>query len=183
MLFRSAADIDELQVPVAEAARAVVTGDADVVVDPERDVAAEVAGGEDAKQPGFKVRQWNEGRNCVRRRQRIEARPAAAGELEIVVVAQSNRWNSRNGARPDRLWPEFLVCRSSKHHGRNFQHRRIVRGEFETCILERFAEVIQFGKVDMTSSAARAVLPGESRNGVARPCQRKQRRKQNNKQH
>jgi hypothetical protein len=51
-------------------------------------------------------------------------------------------------------------------------------GEFETCILERFAEVIQFGKVDMTSSAARAVLPGKCRNCVTSARQQKGKHKQ-----
>ena len=85
---------------------------------------------------------------------------SAIGRPVIGLKANSTDWDGRN------FGPEFLVCRSSKHHGRNLQHRRIVLGEFETCILERFAEVIQFGKVDMTNSAARAVSPGKCPDGI-----------------
>ena len=45
------ADVDELQISVAQSAVGIGAGHADIVIDPEGDVAAEIAGGEDAEKP------------------------------------------------------------------------------------------------------------------------------------
>ena len=69
--FQKPADVDELQVAVAQSAGAVVAGDADVVIHPERDIAAEIARREDAEQAGFKIGSRNELRHrCPARRAR-----------------------------------------------------------------------------------------------------------------
>lgn len=105
---------------------------------PKGDIAAEVAGSEEAEQ--------------------------AAGELQVLVVTHSDRRDAGYGARPDRFLPKLGVGRRSQHYRGNLQHRFVILGELETSILGCFAEVIGLGKVDVTRAATRAVHSGKGRN-------------------
>src|SRR5664279_1783251 len=98
-------DIYELKVGLSQSAVGVGTADADVIINPEGDVAAKVAGGEDAEESGLEIGGWDIGRNRPGRGQSVELITIAAGVLEVVVIAQPNGRDSGNRARPDRLRP------------------------------------------------------------------------------
>src|SRR5215469_8267064 len=155
--LEKAADVDELEIAVSQAAVRVRSADADVVVDPESDIAAKVAGGKNAEQTGFKISRRDKRRQRACRCQRVKPVFAGAGPLEIVVHAQANRWKAGDGSRPDGFWPRLCVGGSSQHDRRNFDHRLVVFGEFETCVLEGLAEVIEFWEIEMACGAAGAI--------------------------
>src|SRR5271169_3100842 len=157
-------DIYKLEVRLAQSAVGVRPAHANVVIDPERDVAAEIASGKDAEESGLEIGGWDIGRNRPGRRQSIELITVAAGVLEVVVVAQPNRRDSRYGARPDSLGPQLRVRRSSQHHRGNLQHRLVVFGELEARILEGLTKVVKLGKVNVARAATGAVLSGKRGN-------------------
>src|SRR4029077_15831218 len=58
--FKQPAEIDEFQIPATEAAGAVIAADADVVVHPKSNVAAEVPSHEDAEEASLEIAAWND---------------------------------------------------------------------------------------------------------------------------
>ncbi len=80
--LHEAPNIDEFQVRISEAARRVVSTDADVVVNPERDVAAEIPRCKDTEQAGREIRSRNKRRNRSWWIKSIEVAAVLARQLE-----------------------------------------------------------------------------------------------------
>src|SRR6516225_4876729 len=130
--FQESADIYDLQIGLTESAVAVCSRHADVVIDPEGDIAAESASGEYAEEAGFEIGGWNVRRwRRPRRKQLVVLVAAAACVLEVVVVAQSDGWLAGNRAGPNRLRPQLRIGGSSQHDRRNLEHLLIVFRELE----------------------------------------------------
>ena len=162
-----AADIDEFQVAVSQAASAVVPGHADIVIHPEGDIAAEVASHKDAEESGFEIGARDDWRHGARSGQCIEAAGVGARELKEVIHAQADGRHTGNGARPDAVRPDILLRRRAQHHWGRFEERLVVFRKFEPGVFEGFAKVVELGKVQMASSARGAVLAGKGRNRIA----------------
>src|SRR3974377_693806 len=73
--FHEPSDVDELEISVSQSTRAVVTGDAEVVIHPECDVASEVSRGKNAEKSGLEIRGGNQPGHGARSGPRIEVAP------------------------------------------------------------------------------------------------------------
>src|SRR5258708_32048337 len=91
----------EPEIGVSQRSIGIRARTADVVVNPESDIAAEVARCKDAEQAGLKVCRWDVSAHCSRRELRVEVVRVPAGCLEELVVAQPYPRNPKDGFRPD----------------------------------------------------------------------------------
>ncbi len=154
-----APDVDELQVAVAQPAVGVGAGDADVVVHPEGNVAAEIARRKDAEETGLEVGAGNKTRSRRGDASAGEVAAIRANHLEVVVHAQPDRRLTGDRARPDGLGPEFGLRRSAQQHRRDLQHRLVIGGELEPRVLEGLAKIVELGEIDVAGAARGVVLP------------------------
>src|SRR5882762_10369883 len=116
--FEEAPDIDELQVSVAQSTAGAGAANADVVIDPESDVTAEISGHEYAKQSRLKVGPRDERSKLSLGQLQVEVIAILAHDLEEGVEAQSDRRQTWNGPRPDGTWPKLFLGGRSQHDGR-----------------------------------------------------------------
>ena len=153
------ADIDKTQTALTQAAVRVLTGNADVVVNSESNVAAEIACGEDAEKTSLKVRAWHcrgnrrnksSSRGLREIRRGLKFVGVFSDDLEVGVHAEADRRLSGNLAGPDGMRPKFRLRRDPEHHWRNLYHGFIVLRKFESGIFEGFAEIIELREVHVT---------------------------------
>src|SRR5207244_8496810 len=102
--FEKAADVDKLQVTVAQSSISIRTAHTDVFIDPEGNIATEISRHEDAQKAGLEVGSWNE---SSRRGQiaRIKVVPVLADYLEKSIKPSSNLLRPRERARKDGVGP------------------------------------------------------------------------------
>src|ERR1035438_3096282 len=110
--------VDEAQITVAESTIEIGTGDTNIIIHPEGDIAAKISCGEDAEESRLKI-----GTRNRRRKYRAGCRArdlgivivvgVTASVLEKLVVAQSDRGQTRDGARIDDMRPQFFLRRRS----------------------------------------------------------------------
>ena len=101
--------INEFQIAVSESAVGIGSRDAEVVIHPEGDIAAEISRHEDTEEARFKVRARN-----TRRGQGSVIVSVGAGYLEELVIAQANGRQARNGPGKDGVGPQILLCRRAQ---------------------------------------------------------------------
>src|ERR1019366_8328737 len=89
---------------VTEAASGGTSADAEIIVDPEGDAAAEVARGEDAEVAAGEVRTGNELAGGAGGIQRVEVISVRAGELEERIKAKPDGRHTWYRSGPDGFW-------------------------------------------------------------------------------
>lgn len=89
--FEETAYVDKLEVGVPQCSVGIRAGDTDVVIDPEGDTVAKVAGGKNAEEAGLKIRGRNVSAHGAGRKLRIEIICVPTGYLEELVVTQADR--------------------------------------------------------------------------------------------
>ena len=156
-----AAEVVEFEPRIAESSVGVCTGDADVVVNPEGDSAAEVAGGEDAEESRLEVGLGDEGADGAGGQGQVEVVAIGADLLVVGVVTEADGWQAWNDAGINGVGPEVGLGGSAEHDGRRLEVGVVIFGEFEACILECFAEVVELGKVDVAGGAGGSILSGK----------------------
>src|SRR6185369_14109370 len=63
--------------------------------------------------------------------------------------------------------PQLGLCRGTQHHRWNFYEAFVIFGELEAGIFESLAEIVELGKVDVTSTARSSIQAGERGNSIA----------------
>src|SRR5208337_1366958 len=165
--FEIAAHVHEPQVGVAQASIGICARDAEIVVNPESDIAAEIPGSEDAEITRLKVRS----RNVLPGRPQVVVVGILTRHLEELIKAQPDRRESRNRSRKYSVRPQFLLRRRSQHHLWDLDKVFIIFRKLEAGILEGLAKIVELGKVNMAGGARGAVLARESRDGITASCQ------------
>src|SRR5271167_4523572 len=149
-----------LQVGIPQATVCSGSRRGDVVVDPERQVWSEAAGGDNRE--GVWHKQVRSGYISIHR----DGLRLLRVPSEIPFVPEGDGDRPGNFSWVYRFRKSFFLRLRTEHGGLLFHEHLVILGELESALFERLTEVVQFRIVVVTGGAGGLILAGESRNGL-----------------